>query len=237
MSTARTMSFMTGQTKLPGVVFDPALPVQRPLGHLAAMEAAGQNQRNRRSAILASIRHLLADEGHNAVTVRRIAEHSGHAVQTIYNLVGPRDLAITEAVTEYSQYVCLTATPNPADPLAALAMINREMQSIEVHPEFCRNVCKMYFSDQRNIFYDFRARQIKMLHAFLFQQQRAGIIQPKADTRRLAENLMLFMGAIFVEWADCSYPAETVRQRLHAVYEDILAEMIVPAAYRAIAHA
>lgn len=206
------------------VVFEPGLPIPCPA------EASGQKQRRRRSMILASIRRLLCEEGHDAITVRRIADCSGHAVQTIYNLVGPRGLAITEAVTEYSQYVCLTATPDPTDPFAARAMIDREVKSIEIHPQFCRNVCNIYFSDSRDIFYDFRNRQSKMLHGFLAQQQKSGIIRAGADTRGMADNLMMFMGAVFVEWADFSFPAEQLKQRLYGVYFNILADALVPSA-------
>jgi AcrR family transcriptional regulator len=216
----------------PAVVFDPTLPIPRPTGQLARADAFGQNQRNRRSMILAAIRRLLVDEGHEGVTVRRIAECSGHAVQTIYNLVGPRDLAITEAVTEYSQYVCLTANPNPADPYASAGMIDRELQSIEIQPEFCRNVCQIYFSESRGIFYDFRARQTKMLHSFMVQQQKSGVIRPGADTRSIAENFMLFMGAIFVEWSDCVIPLDQMKQRLYAGYFSIMADAIQPSARR-----
>jgi AcrR family transcriptional regulator len=216
----------------PMVVFNPSLPIPRPAGQLARAEGFGQNQRNRRSMILAAIRRLLVDEGHAGVTVRRVAEYSGHAVQTIYNLVGPRDLAITEAVTEYSQYICLTANPNPADPYAAVQMIDRELRSIEIRPEFCRNVCQMYFSDSRGIFYDFRARQTRMLHNFLIQQQKSGIIRPGADTRGMAENFMLLMGAIFVEWSDCALSFEQLKQRLYAGYFSIMADAIQPSARR-----
>ena len=219
---------------MPGakVVFDPTLPIPRPGANPPRGESSGQNQRNRRSVILASIRRLLVDEGCEGITVRRVAECSGHAVQTIYNLVGPRDLAITEAVTEYSQYVCLTATPNPADPFASAAMIDREVQSIEAHPAFCRNVCRMYFTGSRGIFYDFRSRQSKMLHGFLLQQQKLGLIRPGTETRMLAENLMLFMGAIFVEWSDLSISMEQLRQRLYTAYSSMMAEAIVPPARR-----
>jgi hypothetical protein len=79
--------------------------------------------------ILAAIRCLLVDEGHEGITVRRIAEGSGHAVQTIYNLVGPRDRAITEAISEYSQYVRLTAMASTEDPYALVAMIDHELRS------------------------------------------------------------------------------------------------------------
>lgn len=222
----------TAAAAVPMLVFDPAQPILRPAGHLGKTDGFGQNQRHRRSVILASIRRLLMDEGHQGITVRRVAECSGHAVQTIYNLVGPRHLAITEAVTEYSQYVCLTATPNPADPDASVGMIGRELQSIEINPEFCRNVCNMYFTESRSIFYDFRARQTKMLHGFLLQQQKSGIIRPGADTRSMAENFMLFMGAIFLEWSDFSLTFEQLKKRLYTGYFSMMAEAIQPSARR-----
>lgn len=214
-------------TPAPAVVFDPTLPISR---LRAQPEAFGWSQRNRRSMILASIRRLLADEGPGGITVRRVAECSGHAVQTFYNLVGPRDLAIAEAVTEYSQYICLTATPNPSDPYAGLAMIDRELKSIEIHPEFCRNVCNMYFTASRGIYYDFRNRQVRMLHGFLLQQQKSGVIRQGADTRCIAENLMMFMGAIFIEWADLSLSVEQLKRRLYAAYFAIMADAVTPSA-------
>src|SRR3546814_961893 len=123
--------------------------------------APGKNQRQRRAGILATVRRLLIDDGFEGVTVRRIAECSGHAVQTIYNLVCSRNQAIAEAINEYSQYVCLTATPDPKDPTASAMMIDRERNSIRATPEFCRNVCMIFFSDSREIFYAFRERQVE----------------------------------------------------------------------------
>jgi len=230
MMNANAMAASVRTGGAPAMIFDPTQPVPRAVGNSARLEESGRNQRNRRSTILAAIRRLLADEGHGGITVRRVADYSGHAVQTIYNLVGPRDLAITEAVTEYSRYICLTASPNPADPYAGIAMIGRELQSIEIHPEFCRNVCNIYFTESRGIFYDFRNRQTKMLHGFLLQQQKSGVLRPNADTRAIAENLMLFMGAIFVEWSDVSLPLEQLKQRLYGTYFGIMADAIVPSA-------
>jgi AcrR family transcriptional regulator len=232
MMTVNAMALEASALAAPAVIFDPTLPIPRATGHLASAEAFGQNQRHRRSMILASIRRLLLEEGYEGITVRRVAECSGHAVQTIYNLVGPRDLAITEAVTEYSQYVCMTSTPNPADPYASVAMIDREVKSIEINPAFCRNVCNIYFTESRGIFYDFRARQTKMLHSFLVQQQKTGIIRAGVDTRSMAENFMMFMGQVFVEWSDYSLPIDQLKQRLYAGYYSMMAEAIVPSARR-----
>jgi AcrR family transcriptional regulator len=197
---------------------------------VASARAPGANQRNRRSTILATIRRLLIEDGYEGVTVRRIAECSGHAVQTIYNLVGPRDFAITEAVGEYSQYVLQIMAGNPADPYASAAMIEQELRSIELSPEFCRAVCKIYFTEARGIFYDIRARQLAVLHHFLGQQQKLGVIRAGIDTANLAEHLMLLISSLCIEWSDRSLPFEQLQRRLYAGYSSLMAEAIAPAA-------
>lgn len=206
------------------VIFDPARPIGRAgLAGRGRKPSPGHNQRQRRSAILATIRRLLAEEGLEGVTVRRIAEQSGHAVQTIYNLVGPRDLAITEAISEYSQYVNLTEVPDPFDPEAPAAILDRELTSIRINPEFCRNVCLIYFSDSREIFYNFRERQVKAMHRFLVQQQRAGVIRADLNASNLAAQLMLFLGATCIEWADRDFGFDELRERLCDGYETLMA--------------
>lgn len=213
------------------VILDPARPIFRPL-----RDGAGQvpafNQRHRRSTILATIRQLLVEEGLEGVTVRRIAERSGHAVQTIYNLVGPRDLAITEAISEYSQYVNLTSAPDPFDPDAPAAIVDRELASIRVNPEFCRNVCLIYFSNSRQIFYNFRDKQVTSMHRFLVQQQRAGILRREVNSLALAEQLMFFLGALCVEWADRDFPFDELRGRLYDGYENLMAGALVRPDFR-----
>lgn len=205
------------------VIFDPCRPIGRAAQAGGPALSAGHNQRQRRSTILATIRRLLAEDGLEGVTVRRIAEQSGHAVQTIYNLVGPRDLAITEAINEYSIYVNLTATPDPFDPDVPAAMLDRELTSIRINPGFCRNVCLIYFTDSRQIFYDFRERQQKTMYRFLLDQQRAGVIRSDISARGLAEQLMLFLGATCIEWADRSFDFEELRERLCGGYEMLMA--------------
>jgi AcrR family transcriptional regulator len=212
------------------MVFDPTRPIQRrPLRMDDRGAAPGQNQRQRRATILATIRRLLIDEGFEGVTVRRVAECSGHAVQTIYNLVGTRNLAISEAISEYSQYVCLTETPDPRNPTASIAMIDRELDSIRMRPEFCRNVCMIFFSESREIFYDFRRRQVDVLHNFLLQQRKLGIIGSSTDVSGLAERMILSLGALFVEWADRPFSLDSLQERLYGTYACLMSDALSPA--------
>src|SRR3546814_17176471 len=95
------------EATVPAMVVDPTQPIQRmPVQIGNRSYAPGQNQRQRRAAILATIRRLLIDDGFEGVTVRRIAECSGHAVQTIYNLVGSRNQAIEIGRASCRERVC-----------------------------------------------------------------------------------------------------------------------------------
>src|SRR5215470_7158861 len=76
-------------------LFDPFLPIAPGAGKAGTLVGgARRSQRVRRSEILATIRRLLTEVGCQELTVRGIADGSGYAIQTVYNLVGPRNQAI-----------------------------------------------------------------------------------------------------------------------------------------------
>ncbi len=205
------------------VQYDPALPIA-PFNGLGRTKAAPsrRNQRLRRAQILASIRRLLTEDGLDGVTVRGIAQASGHAVQTIYNLVGPRDQAIVEAISEYTRFVGHTALPDPGDPNAVVEIIGRWLQSIEAAPEFCRQVCLIFFSPSRAIFYHFRDKQLKAMQGLLAKQQKCGILRADANLGDLSEQLVTFASASCVEWADRPFPLEQLHRRICSGFGNLL---------------
>ena len=206
--------------------YDATAPVPALLN--AADPTAGScriNQRARRSAILAAIRKLIVTEGRDGVTVRGIAECSGHAVQTIYNLVGPRETAITEAIREYSAYVGMNFF-DPANPEAVADIVEHQLLAIERNPDFCREVCLMFFGPSRGVFYAFRDSQIKRLEALLRRQQALGMLRKSADLRAIATQIMVYSGALCVEWADRSFPLDELRRRLYSGYHSIFSGAI-----------
>lgn len=209
----------------PPVLYDPAAPIHH--FHSRALSRTGavpsrRNQRLRRAQILATIRRLLTEEGLDGVTVRGIAQASGHAVQTIYNLVGPRDQAIVEAISEYTRYVGHTALPDPGDPNAVVEIIGRWLQSIECAPEFCRQVCLIFFGPSRGIFYHFRDKQLKAMQGLLVRQQQCGILRADANLSDLAEQLVTFASASCVEWSDRPFPLEQLHRRISAGFGNLL---------------
>ncbi|RYG24859.1 MAG: TetR/AcrR family transcriptional regulator, partial [Burkholderiales bacterium] len=122
--------------------FDPSLPI---FGLSAAPVAGGRNwhlQETRRAQILAAIRRLLVQFEFDDVTVRRIAEASGYSVQTLYNLVGPRDQAISEAISQYLGMVGQSAIERAEDPFALITFVDGLMESIGAYPKFTRHTCQ-----------------------------------------------------------------------------------------------
>lgn len=208
-------------------IYDPSTPImlsRRGTAGTAAMSR--RSQRLRRAHILATIRQLLAEGGYDSVTMRKVADVSGYAVQTIYNLVGPRDHAIVEAVGEYTRFVGRTANVNPEDPNAVVEIIDRWLKSIEANPEFCRHVSLISLTESRHIFYTFRDRQLKGMQNLLQHQQRCGVLRPDTDTRELAELLVLLASALCIEWSDRHYSLETLQRRLYAGYGKLLANAV-----------
>jgi len=188
------------------------------------------NQRLRRTRILATIRTLLIAGGVEAVTMREIARQSGHAVQTIYNLVGPREHAIIEAISEYTRYVGRTSPHDPADPNSVVALIDQWVESIAACPEFCKQVSLIALTPSRAIFYAIRERQLKGLFGLLLRQQRSGVLRRDANVRDLAEQMAFGASALCVEWADRPFPVPDLQRRLTATFSNLMASALATGA-------
>jgi AcrR family transcriptional regulator len=209
-------------------LYDPASPIMFPRkGAYLSVAVSRPNQRLRRAHILATIRRLLIEGGFENVTMRRISDVSGHAVQTIYNLVGPRNHAIVEAICEYTRFVGRTAKPDPEDSNAVIEIVDRWFQSIVANPEFCRQVSLISLTESREIFYAFRDRQLKGMHHLLAHQQKCGVIQPDVNTKELAELLVLLASAVCIEWADRPCSFDKLQRRLYSGVADLFASAVV----------
>ena len=210
-------------------LYDPFRPILHHHGRSPEPSSGSRyNQRSRRSQILATIRRLLTEQGFVGVTVRRIAEASGHAVQTIYSLVGRRDQAIIEAISEYTRYVGRATGPRPDDPYAVLGITNGWLQSIETTPEFCRQVSLIFFTEARGVYYTFRDEQLGRMCRLLAKQQKCGVLRAEINVRDLGEQLVLLASALCLEWSDRPFPLEQLHRRLCSGYENLLAGAVVP---------
>ena len=207
--------------------YDPFAPISPHLGRHADRKAVTRSlQRLRRSEILATIRRLLTERGCEHVTMRGLAEASGYAVQTIYNLVGPRNQAISEAISEYSLYVGRTASPRPEDPRALFSIISSWLDAIEAEPEFCRQTNLIFFTPSRSIYYKFRDQQLKGMRNLLRRQQTSGIFRPGIDVDSLAEHLVLLSSALWLEWSDRPFSIADLQFKLFSGFSNLLLDKV-----------
>ncbi len=194
--------------------FDPFRPIPPGADKAQAAQAGARvNQRLRRAEIRAVTRRLLAEEGVEGVTMRRIARESGFALQTIYNLVGPRDQAITDAISEYSLHVGRVASTGATPPTLG-KVVDMWIAGAEACPEFARQCHRIYFTPSRAIYCRFRDIQIRGMAKFLRNQEAAGAMYFHTSPRRLAEQLVFYAAALWLDWADQDYPLAVLRERL-----------------------
>jgi AcrR family transcriptional regulator len=193
--------------------FDPFAPLPMMGAAAEGKDLARRNQRCRRATILATTRQLLGEKGCEGVTVREIARRSGFALQTIYNLVGPRDHAITDAISEYSLFVGRIASRELGkEPLPRL--VDTWMEAAEACPEFARQCNMIIFTPSRQIYYRFRDIQIRGMAKLLRLERDAGRLSQHISPRRLAEELVFYSTAVWVDWADRPFPMHELRERL-----------------------
>ena len=216
------MNSVTEGTDMTYDPFSPLFPIS-----MTATEMR-HRQRARRSQIFATIRRLLTENGCDGVSMRRLAEEAGCSVQTIYNLIGPRDQAISEAISEYSLFVGRTATPQADDPGAAIEIANRWFSAIEAAPTFCREVNLIYFTKSRDIYYRFRDRQLRGMQRLLRRQKQSGIFRPEVDSKALAEHLVFLSSSLILDWADRPTPLPQLHERLCSGWSSLLADKLDP---------
>lgn len=195
-------------------LFDPFQPL--PPGAGKSQQILGgsrHNQRARRALILAATRRVLAERGCEEVTVREIARTSGFALQTIYNLVGPRDRAIIDAISEYGLFIGRMAIKKDGGP-SILQVIDMWIVATEACPELTRQCNLMLFTPSRHIYYHFRDIQIRGVAKLLRHQKENGRLFFRSSPRQLAEQLVFFAMAIWMDWADRPFPLPVLREKL-----------------------
>ena len=194
--------------------FNPFLPLPLDAGRTEGTVAkAGINQRARRAHIRAVTRRLLTEKGCAGVTVREIAKASGFALQTIYNLVGPRDQVLCDAMIEYALYVGRISSQNHSGSTLS-QLIDGWIESVEYCPEYARQCNLIYLDSKRNVYYRFIDAQIRGISKLLRYEQKKGRIVLNENPKLIATQVVFYSNAIWCDWADRQVPLSVIRERL-----------------------
>jgi AcrR family transcriptional regulator len=195
-------------------LLDPYRPL--PTGAVRRLPSQGgvrSNQWARRAQILATTRRLIGERGCKDVTVQEIARNSGLALQTIYNLVGPRECVIAEAISEYNLFTGRMAEGGKTGHML-LDSIDTWFTASEACPEFMRQCSLLAFSPSRTIFYHVRDVHVRGMTSMLRHRQAMGRLSYSISPRELAEQLSNFASSMWMDWADRPFPLDILRERI-----------------------
>jgi hypothetical protein len=84
----------------------------------------------------------------------------------------------------------------------------------EACPDFARQCNLIIFTSSRDIYYHFRDIQIRGVTKLLRHQQAQGQIFLHASPRTVAEHLVYFATAMWMDWADRPFPLSALREKL-----------------------
>ena len=110
-----------------------------------AVHKVGLRHHRTASAIRASTRRLIGEEGVDAVSLRRVAAICGLSPQTVYNLVGPRDEVIKSAIDEYHTATFSAAHSLTTYPHYLLALTDIVWAQAVHSASFIKSVNACYF--------------------------------------------------------------------------------------------
>jgi AcrR family transcriptional regulator len=169
-------------------------------------------QRERRALILASTRKLIGERGCTEITVREIAQQSGLSPQTLYNLVGPRDQAIADALIEYSASVARIAVQEPS----LHATTDIWLNVAERFPDFARQSTLMFVTPMQGVYLQYREFQVRSLSKLLNSYKTSGKLIFRGSATQLAEELIIYSSAMWLDWSIRQYPLAELRSKLVA---------------------
>lgn len=169
----------------------------KPLLYLSPMILA------RRRRLLKEARHMIAEEGLDGFSIRKLCQRAGVAQRTLYNAFQNKDrliaFAIREAYDEYSAYVRSSTDYNSlAGLLTGVIAINRRNFRVR---NYTKAVCALYFSPNtsRDVWETLQDMSLSGSRTWLNIHQ--GSLQPWVDLEHLANAIANVLYATINDWA------------------------------------
>lgn len=157
-------------------------------------------QRARRAEILAATRRLLAESGHERLTLRRVAEECQVTVQTLRNSFGRREELVAQAVNQHTTTIWARLAQPYAGPQVFIAFPDVIRQVAVQAPDFLRGALTAAFTTGPSL-------QVLESHAssnkarLLRAMAKADLIRPGIDVDLLADQITKLDVMLMYEWA------------------------------------
>lgn len=166
----------------------------------AAQYPSLERQRIRRAGILATTRRVLAETGHERLTLRRISDECDVAIQTIRNSFGRREDLIVSAVNEHTTGIWHNLAQQSSAAEALIDFADMIYKCAVQAPGYLRGAIKNAFSNNTSLLTTQKHavnNQSQLLRA-LFRQ---GVMRPGIDVELLASQMTRLDTILMYEWS------------------------------------
>jgi AcrR family transcriptional regulator len=194
----------------PTIVPNPYAALVADAGGDPASQRSFLGQRQRRAAILATTRRLLAD-GQDTFTLRRVAEQSQITVQTLRNSFGRREDLMVSAINDHTSAVWAALGGFSTGPILFLDLAEMYFHCAKATPDFLRAmVTSAVANTQPLAVLQRHGSSIKTGH--LRRMAREGLLRDSVDAEALAAQITRLNTFMMYEWATGGEAGELRRQ-------------------------
>lgn len=175
-----------------------------------------------RSRALATTRRVIADEGREALSIRRLADALGVSSQTIYNHFGNRTQVIEEALNEHTTMMVEMARENTPGIDGLILLYSGYAACMKRESSYIRQATCCALSSKGESSLELPQHGARVIRPWLQSLSRDGTINLDVDTDLLAKHLSWIATICVYEWAhfgmDADYATEQLEFRIcHSV--------------------
>ncbi len=123
-------------------------PVQLPTAFASTLHAleippVGNILRQKKAGVLANVRHLIAKEGWEKFSLRKLADQCQMSRQTLHNIAGGRLEIAVEAVCDHASMLHNVTAKNQKGRNYFFALTENLIEVVRVTPEYSHEIIKL----------------------------------------------------------------------------------------------
>ncbi len=170
-----------------------------------------QRQRLRRAEILAATRRVLAETGHERLTLSRIADECDVAIQTIRNSFGRREDLIVSAVNEHTTCIWQRLAKRSPGPAAFIDFSQMICECAHRAPSFLRGTLTIAFANNPSLL-NLQNHAASHKTKLLRKMAEKELLRPGIDIEMLAAQITKLDTMLMYEWSQNGKVEDMIRQ-------------------------
>ena len=167
-----------------------------------------------RAIASATTRTIVKTEGLDAFTMRRLSKELGVTPQTLYNNLGPRDLILATAFTDYDCFLTNSVRGLTPGIEGILKLEDIYGSCLSEHCNFAKQAMRFIFSPKHKMLELIIKRGSNVLQVWLEVMRLNRALDDRVDLAMLAHHLCWIHSVTLYEWALLDGSVNDVRARL-----------------------